>query len=119
MKILFVIIAAFLLSGCFPKAPRDVNIRSTPVATPELILPAVDQLRQLKENYIIINKGNATKILTRHNGIMWALSEQDYKNMVLNNRNKLKILEQKDAVIDAYKKYYSNVNKKPIQTSKP
>lgn len=74
-------------------------------------MPKVDKITQRPIDWLVVTEGNAQGIFddlkTGGKGVvLFALTENGYKNITLNTADQLKLVLQQKAVIAGYKAYY-------------
>lgn len=101
-----------LLSSCSSlQQVIPVEVSTKPVEKPELTLPRVDELRMREVNWIVINKDNVEEIFSdlKNKNIpvgVYALTGEQYENLGLNFSDIRALVQQQQAIIVAYEKYY-------------
>jgi len=101
-----------LLSSCSSlQQVIPVEVSTKPVEKPELTLPRVDELRMREVNWIVINKDNVEEIFAdlKNKNIpvgVYALTGEQYENLGLNFSDIRALVQQQQAIIVAYEKYY-------------
>jgi len=103
-----------LLGGCSllsaPK-PQPIEIRSTPVEKPQLSLPNADELNLRGVEWVIITEENFEEQVAKVNEsgrpvAFFALTDKGYENLGLNLSDLRAYIQQQQAIIGAYKRYY-------------
>lgn len=110
MRIEIVALCGLLLSGCNTTKVFDKPIL---VDRAELIVPSIQPVTQNKMEWIIITPENFEAISSKGNVTYFALTAQGYQNLSMNVAELRKYIEQQNAVIAAYQKYYKNVEQQP------
>lgn len=114
----YIILAVLVaLTGC-AKSPQKqdfVRVVSQPLPRPTLDIPPVDKLNTRPIEWIVVTPNNADEIFARLQSegslpVVFAVTEQGYKNLTLNNSDQLKIILQQQAAINGYRKYYIQVD---------
>ena len=106
-----------LLSSCSSlQQVIPVEVSTKPVEKPELTLPRVDELRMREVNWIVINKDNVEEIFAdlKNKNIpvgVYALTGEQYENLGLNFSDIRALVQQQQAIIVAYEKYYKEAEK--------
>jgi hypothetical protein len=111
-KILYIAALAFLLSGCASKT--KVFDKPVLVDRAELIVPQSQPASQTAVEWVILTPSNVeAKMLElqgKGNVSYFALTPQGYQNLSMNVAELRRYIEQQNAVIAAYQKYYKNDN---------
>ena len=106
-----------LLSSCSSlQQVIPVEVSTKPVEKPELTLPRVDELRMREVNWIVINQDNVDQIFEnlKNKNIpvgVYALTGEQYENLGLNFSDIRALVQQQQAIIVAYEKYYKEAEK--------
>jgi len=101
-----------LLSSCSSlQQVLPVEVSTRPVEKPELTLPRVDELRMREVNWIVINQDNVDQVFEdlKNKNIpvgVYALTGEQYENLGLNFSDIRALVQQQQAIIVAYEKYY-------------
>ena len=101
-----------LLSSCSSlQQVLPVEVSTKPVEKPELTLPRVDELRMREVNWIVINQDNVDQVFEdlKSKNIpvgVYALTGEQYENLGLNFSDIRALVQQQQAIIVAYEKYY-------------
>ena len=102
-----------LLSGCsmFQPMPQRIEVSAKPVERPELVLPPADQLRMREVEWILITPENFEEIVERAKKdgrpiVFFALTDKGYENLGLNFSDVRAFIQQQNAIIAAYDRYY-------------
>jgi len=101
-----------LLSSCSSlQQVLPVEVSTRPVDKPELTLPRVDELRMREVNWIVINQDNVDQVFEdlKSKNIpvgVYALTGEQYENLGLNFSDIRALVQQQQAIIVAYEKYY-------------
>jgi len=101
-----------LLSSCSSlQQVLPVEVSTRPVDKPELTLPRVDELRMREVNWIVINQDNVDQVFEdlKNKNIpvgVYALTGEQYENLGLNFSDIRALVQQQQAIIVAYEKYY-------------
>lgn len=112
---LIAIILTAILSGCAHTDP--ITITTVPLERIPLVVPTVDPYSNRNVEWIVVTPENAKQVfedLKKHGKavVLFALTDKGYENLALNVGDQIKITKQMQAVIDAYKKYYLEVEKR-------
>ena len=106
-----------LLSSCSSlQQVLPVEVSTRPVEKPELTLPRVDELRMREVSWIVINQGNVDQVFEdlKNKNIpvgVYALTGEQYENLGLNFSDIRALVQQQQAIIVAYEKYYKEAEK--------
>jgi len=114
IKTIALLSATVLLAGCLGSS-EPVNVSYTPVEKPTLLLPTVDQFGGRKVEWIVVTEENFAEVMQqlRNDGkalALFALTEDGYEELSVNTANLRKLVEQQQAIIAAYERYYEDVN---------
>lgn len=113
-KIQSILIASMLLTTTACSSVPDVfKVDAKPVERPPLVLPDADTFAARGVEWIIITPENAdTKFKELQDSgkevVVFALTEDGWKNLSLNMADLLKLVQQQNAIIAAYERYYVN-----------
>lgn len=109
----FILIAALALASCGNTVPKEqfVKVTAEPLPRPALNLPPIDQLSPRPVRWTVITPANADAVFAQieaDGGVpsVFALTEEGYKSLVLNDNDTMKVILQQQAVINGYRKYY-------------
>ncbi len=106
-----------LLSSCSSlQQVIPVEVSTKPVEKPELTLPRVDELRMREVSWIVINQDNVDQVFEdlKNRNIpvgVYALTGEQYENLGLNFSDIRALVQQQQAIIVAYEKYYKEAEK--------
>lgn len=103
-------LVTILLSGC-SSLPNVLNVTTTPIDKPILVLPSVDQVKMRRVQWIVINKDNVDEQLAKleEQSIptgLYSLTGEGYENLGLNFSDIRALVQQQQAIIVAYQNYY-------------
>ena len=103
---------AMFLSACSPKV-EPVEIKTTPVSRPTLVVPEADRIVARPIEWIIITENNYEEVFERlrkdnKDVVLFGLTANGYESLALNIADLRTHIEQKNAIIVAYKRYYTN-----------
>lgn len=104
------------VSAC-SRTPEPIEISAKPIDKPVLVLPRADTIKPRNVEWIIITENNfAEKIAelekNRQPIAFFALTEKGYENLSLNLNDLRTFIQQQNAIIAAYKKYYVSAEEK-------
>jgi hypothetical protein len=90
---------------------QPVQIRTSPVERPELVLPPVDPIQTRSVQWTIITSENYEEVFAGLQGqgkdlVLIGLTADGYENLSLNLNDLRTFIEQQNAVIIAYRNYY-------------
>ena len=117
-KLLIASALGFGLAGCslWSSPPvQKIEISTTPVEKPQLVLPKADQLFQRPIESIIITPENAEEAFKSIQGrgrpiLLFGVTDKGYENLALNLSDLRSYLQQQKAIIAAYENYYQQSN---------
>lgn len=100
-----------LLAGCAGNQPRQIDISTTPIDRPVLVLPEADPLRMRNIEWVVITQDNFDDIInemqeTGNHVVFFALTDQGYENLSLNLNDLRAYIQQQQRIIVAYENYY-------------
>ena len=98
------------VAACSPK-PQQIEISTSPVQKPTLVLPPVDELNMRKVEWIVINESNVEAVIQKLESegkafALYALTGDGYGNLGLNFSDIRALVQQQQAIIAAYEGYY-------------
>lgn len=111
-QILTILLSSLFLLSCATKiAPIDVSI--TQVDRAPLILPKVDKISPDAVNWYILSDKTAEDRFLEiqeqgYDPVIFGVTDEGYKNLSINQKKIMNLIQQQQAVIDAYKKYYES-----------
>jgi hypothetical protein len=105
IKIVSASLCGLLLSGC-----NSTKVFDKPVLVDraELIVPSIQPVSQNNMEWIIITPENFERIHANGNVTYFSLTAKGYQNLSMNVAELRRYIEQQNAVIAAYQKYYKN-----------
>jgi hypothetical protein len=79
---------------------------------PPLSLPEADQIVTRPVEWFVINENNYQEVFERlrrqrHDVVLFGLTDNGYENLALNLNDLRTHIEQKNAIIIAYRRYYN------------
>jgi hypothetical protein len=100
----------------FAKKDREINVSTTPMEKPTLILPSVGTLTMEDVSWMIITPENVETVFIEledrgRNGVAFSLSGDDYESLSRNMAQIMKLVQQQRVQIRAYKQYYTEAEK--------
>lgn len=101
-----------VLTAC-SSIPADVEVVTKPIDKPALVLPPIDEFKARDVEWIVVTPENADtvfKSLQEKNDsiVLLALTATGYEKLSLNMADLLKLVQQQNLIITAYKKYYED-----------
>ena len=89
--------------------PIDVSVNQ--VKRAELVLPKVDKFAPADVDWWIIGNETAEERFLEmqeagFDPVVFGLTDEGYKNLAINQKNIMKLIQQQQAVIEAYEQYY-------------
>jgi hypothetical protein len=104
---------SLILAGCgvFNSKPQEIEVSSIPVSKPQLILPSEDELNLRQVEWVILTPENfEAKIAEASESgraiAFFALTDEGYENLGLNLSDLRAYIQQQQAIIAAYERYY-------------
>ena len=119
MKLIVILCLILGLAACGDgnnTAPTTrVEINSTPISRPNLVLPRVDGYSAHNIEWIIITPDNADEVFATlaANGdsvALFAVTSKGYEKLSINAREALRVIMQQQSTINGYKRYYIEVD---------
>lgn len=106
-------LAILLISSCSTLTPIEVT--STPIEKPQLVLPSADLVNMRELRWIVINEDNVELVfeILRKTGrpvALFSLDGKSYENVSLNLSDLRTFIQQQTAIIAAYQDYYNKAN---------
>lgn len=106
-----------LAASACSRPPEPIEISAKPVDKPVLVLPNADSLNSRDIEWIIITENNFTEKmaeLQKRNQpiVFFALTEKGYENLSLNLNDLRTFIQQQNAIIAAYQRYYISAEQK-------
>ena len=100
------------LVGC-SGVPKTVTYQAKPIDRQDLILPESDPLDLEDVDWFIVTPDNAEESFEKLKNqkleiVFFAITEDGYEKLSINNQKMLKMLSDQKAIIMAYKKYYED-----------
>ena len=99
-----------LISGC-AGTPKPIQISTSPVQKPELVLPQADSVVNRPVEWILITPENYEQVFAdiKKSGqdvVLFGITAKGYENLSLNANDLRTYMQQQNAIILAYKNYY-------------
>ncbi len=107
-------ISILLLAGC--STTKQLEITTTPIEKPALVLPAADTLNLQDVEWFVINEENVETVWKRiaddkKDIVLFGLTDDGYEQLALNLSDIMTLIQQQKAIIGAYKEYYEDAEK--------
>lgn len=105
------ILALGFLAACGPNRPETIEISTSPVEKPTLVVPSADSLNLRTVRWTILTPENFDEkisvLFSRGTPVvLFALTESGYENLSLNLNDLRTYIEQQKRIIVAYENYY-------------
>lgn len=105
------ILALGFLAACGPNRPETIEISTSPVEKPTLVVPSADSLNLRTVRWTILTPENFDEkisvLFSRGTPVvLFALTENGYENLSLNLNDLRTYIEQQKRIIVAYENYY-------------
>jgi len=106
-------ISVLLLAGC--STTKQLEITTTPIEKPALVLPAADTLNLQDVEWFVINEENVETVWKRiaddkKDIVLFGLTDDGYEQLAVNLSDIMTLIQQQKAIIGAYKNYYESAN---------
>ncbi len=106
----FLVLLLLVLVGC-SSMPKTVTYQAKPIERQDLILPDTEPLDLEDIDWFIVTPENAEESFEKLKNqkleiVFFAITEDGYEKLSINNQKMLKMLSDQKAIIMAYKKYY-------------
>lgn len=107
-------ISVLLLAGC--STTKELEITTTPIDKPALVLPNVDELNLTNVDWFVINEENVEEVWQRLSDenkdiVLFGLTDDGYEALAINLSDIMTLVQQQKAIIVAYKDYYEDAEK--------
>lgn len=101
-----------ILTAC-SSVPAEVEVVTKPIEKPALVLPPIDEFKARDVEWIVVTPENADtvfKSLEEKNEsiVLFTITATGYEKLSLNMADLLKLVQQQNLIITAYKKYYED-----------
>jgi len=108
-NLLIASIAILTLSSC-SSIPNIIDINSSPVERPPLVVPDVDEFTTRPIEWTVVTPENQEQVFQDLNNedidvVLYAITDEGYKNLSLNMADIIKLVKQQKSIIAAYEKY--------------
>jgi hypothetical protein len=111
------LLAILAVVSCSASEPKEKTVRvdAAPIQRPTLYVPEVDTLNQRPVSWVVVTAANIDQILAEmvakgQTPTLFALTEQGYKNITLNQTDQLKVILQLQSAVEGYRRYYVEVD---------
>jgi len=109
-QLFFILLTIILLSGCTNH--KQIEVIAKHVDKPKLVLPNADVLYLKKTEWTLITEDNIMEAFDelRKDGrpiVFFGVSDEGYENLSTNFSSIRAYLQQQNAIIQAYKNYYT------------
>jgi hypothetical protein len=109
-QILIILLSSFLLLSCGTTI-KPIDVTVTQVDRAPLILPEVDKINADSVNWFIISEETADDRFMElkekgYDPVLFGLTDEGYKNLSINTKKLMTIIQQQQEQIDALKQYY-------------
>lgn len=103
--------SGLLLSGCDTPTPTEIS--TVPVERPQLTVPQVDPVSLREVRWVVLTEENYQDVIAQFAAagkpfVLFALTEDGYKNLAMNMTDLKGMIEQQQVIITAYDEYYGN-----------
>ena len=94
---------------------QKIEVSTTPVEKPKLVLPEADQLFLRPLDWVLITPENVEEAFESIQGrgrpvLLFGVTDKGYENLALNLSDLRAYLQQQKAIIAAYENYYQQSN---------
>jgi hypothetical protein len=108
-NLLIASLAILTLSSC-SSIPNIIDINSSPVERPPLVVPDVDEFTTRPIEWTVVTPENQDQVFQDLNNedidvVLYAITDDGYKNLSLNMADIIKLVKQQKSIIAAYEKY--------------
>lgn len=108
-NLLIASVAILTLSSC-SSIPNIIDINSTPIERPPLVVPNVDEFTTRPIEWKVVTPENQEQVFQDLNNrdidvVLYAITDDGYKHLSLNMADIIKLVKQQKAIIAAYEKY--------------
>jgi len=96
--------------------PAKTEITVAPIEKPVLVVPQVDKISMRPVNWILITDDNYQEVFNKlqKDGkelVLFGLTDEGYERLSLNISDIRSLIQQQQAIIESYKRYYIEVEK--------
>ena len=110
VNVLGCLAAVLLISGCATPT-KPIEISTSPVQKPELVLPQADAIVNRPVQWIVITPENYEQVFadlekSGQDVVLFGITAKGYENLALNANDIRTYMQQQNAIIVAYKNYY-------------
>ena len=108
-NLLIASLAILTLSSC-SSIPNIIDINSSPVERPPLVVPDVDEFTTRPIEWTVLTPENQEQVFQDLKDrdidvVLYAITDDGYKNLSLNMADIIKLVKQQKSIIAAYEKY--------------
>lgn len=108
-NLLIASVAILTLTSC-SSIPNVIDINSSPVERPPLVVPEVDEFTTRPIEWTVVTPENQDQVFQDLNDenidvVLYAITDDGYKNLSLNMADIIKLVKQRKSIIAAYEKY--------------
>jgi hypothetical protein len=108
-NLLIASVAILTLTSC-TSIPNVIDINSSPVERPPLVVPNVDEFTTRPIEWTVLTPENQEQVFQDLKDrdidvVLYAITDDGYKNLSLNMADIIKLVKQQKAIIAAYEKY--------------
>lgn len=100
---ILLLISVIVLSGC---NTRTAVIKQEKSNIPKLNISDPEPLKFDRVHVFVLTTNNVHDILLENNGVLYAFSVNDYKNMSMNLRNTVNYIKDQKIIIQSYREFY-------------
>ena len=123
MRLIAIALTLVLLTGCSLFNTKPIEVSTTPIERIPLVLPDVDLFHKRDIEWVIITPDNAEKVFAElakkgQPVALLGLTGDDYELYTLSTSDKLQLIRQLQAQIEAYQNYYLAVEKRDTEHNK-
>lgn len=99
-----------VISACSKSVP-PLEVVQTERQRPALILPHITKINTEQVKWVVVTEANVDEVFQKlkDNGqqpVLFALTQQNYENLGINQAEYLRLIREQRAVLIAYKNYY-------------
>lgn len=114
VNVLGFILILSAVSACGPKE-RPIEISTTPVEKPSLVLPEPDRIITRPVSWIVVTPDNVDQVFeklrnSKQSVVLFAVTSDGYENISLNLNDIRTYIQQQQTIIVAYEQYYQESN---------
>lgn len=99
-----------LVAAC---ATKPIEISASPIDKPTLMVPTVSKINSRDVKWVVVNRDNFNQVMAdieKKNGnvVLFALTDKGYEALSMNVADLRQLVQQQQAIIAAYEKYYND-----------